>query len=280
MNQISAERISLALQSRGYPYGNVEAYKKLLRRLSPSDHQTLKHRLHHFVLGSVEAECIHFLTGLTQLAQGVECITTDPILLKLRDYCQMDYSRERRNYPGNVQQGMTPSPASVRTAKESDVSRKKHYVYGQRCAYMFELDWLRAKPSDPKQKRTVTVEAAHQIAHRSYDWEGRISFQLTLLELPQFTAVLLGKLHPEQVWEVGNHGRLRDKFFRAKEQNSSVYLKLQQGASIWPVRVGQEHRYQILTLALEALSYNDEHLDLPTITQLCSAALPRFTGKN
>lgn len=279
--QISAERICLVLRSRGIPVANVEGYKPLLRSLNLAEHSTLDFHLRRIVMGADDKASLKFIEELTQLAHGRHIETTEPILAKLSPYTA-PVARppvvRLHDIPKAPPQGMEPDVKSLRTDQEREVFRKKHYVYGQRCAYMFELDWLKARPNQAKQKRTVTVEAAMQIAHRSYDWERRISFQLTLLELPQFTAVLLGKLPAGQVWHAQNHGRARDKFFRAKEQFDSIFLKLEQAGVIWPVRVGQEHRYQILTLALEALSYNDDHLDKPTILQLCAASLPRVPG--
>ena len=278
---ISAERICVVLRSRGYPTANVEGYKPLLRSLNPADHTALDFHLRRIVMGADDQASLKFIEELTQLAHGRQVDTSDPILSKLKPYSTPAERPQVGRWPAQAvspPQGMEPAATSLRTGHEREVIRKKHYVYGQRCAYMFELDWLKARPNQAKQKRTLTVEAALQLAHRSYDWERRISFQLTLLELPQFTAILLGKLPAGQVWNAQNHGRARNKSFRAKEQFDSIFLKLEQAGVIWPVRVGQEHRYQILTLALEALSYNDDHLDKPTILQLCGASLPRVPG--
>ena len=280
--KISAERICLVLRSRGIPAANVEGYKPLLRTMDAEDHQTLDYHLRRVVMGADDRASLAFMADLSALARGNEIDTTEPVLAKLRPYVAPVPTASDRGKTlqcVSPHQGMEPSASSLRTEQEREVFRKKHYVYGQRCAYMFELDWLKARPNQAKQNRTVTVEAAMQLAPRSYDWERRISFQFTLLELPQFTAVLLGKLAPDQVWHASNHGRERNKFFRAKEQSNSIFMKLEQAGFIWPVRVGQEHRYQILTLALEALRYNDDNLDTPTIIQLCAASLPRFTGQ-
>lgn len=280
---VSAERICLVLRSRGIPAANVEGYKPLLRSMNQPDHDILSFHLRRIVMGADDEASLKFVAELTELANGNQISTTDPVLASIRPFTapatrSKPVAQERPERSIARPQGMVPSASSLRTEKEREVVRKKHYVYGQRCAYMFELDWLKARPHQANQKRTLTVEAAMQIAPRSYDWERRISFQFTLLELPQFTAALLGKLAPNQVWRASNHGRARDKFFRAKEQAESLFMKLEQAGVIWPVRVGQEHRYQILTLALEALRYNDDNLDTPTIIQLCEASLPRVPG--
>ena len=273
---VSAERICLVLKGRGMPTAQVDGYKAVLRGLDLNGIQCLDFHLKRVLMGADDLQSLSFMAELTDLARGKAINSQDPVLQMLKPYNPVLYPR----YPRQIETvaetgGMVPAQATMRTSNESDVSRKKHYVYGQRCAFMFELDWLKLRSSQGKQKRTLTIEAANQLAHRSYDWERRVSFQLTLLELPQFTAVLLGKLPHDQVWAVGNHGRSRDKFLRAKEQFNSLFLKIEQAGHRWPIKVGQEHRYQILALALEALRHNDEHLDLSTITQLCEAALPR-----
>lgn len=278
---VSAERICLVLRSRGFPTANVEGYKPLLRSLNLVDHSTLDFHLRRIVMGAEDQESLKFVGELTQLAHGRNVETSDPILSKLKPYSPHALRPTMGRLPVQATepvQGLVPPKSTLRTDQEREIFREKHYVYGQRCAYMFELDWLKARPDQPKQNRTLTVEAAIQIAPRSYDWERRISFQLTLLELPQFTAILLGKLPAGQVWHAQNHGRARDKFFRAKEQFDSIFLKLEQAGTVWPIRVGQEHRYQILTLAIKALSYNDDQLDKSTILQLCAVSLPRTAG--
>ncbi|MEQ6436302.1 hypothetical protein V8Z74_14910 [Comamonas sp. w2-DMI] len=276
---ITSEKICLVLRSRGLPSAQAHEYRPLLNGLSVEDLCLVEMHLHAVARSEDDELSQQFFGDLTQLAKGYKVSSRDLLLSKICHSVERNTVAQVSQIEANdfsvVPQGMTPSRSTMRTAQEQEVFRKKHYVYGQKCAFMFELDWLKAKPGHGKQKRTLTVEAALQIAQRSYDWEGRISFQLTLLELPQFTAVLLGKLAPEQVWAVGNHGRTRDKHLRAKEQAASIFLKLEQGGKRWPIRVSQEHRYQILSLALEALKYNDEHLDLATIRQLCAASLPR-----
>ena len=275
---VSAERICLVLKGRGMPTANVDGYKAVLRGLDLNGFQCVDFHLRRVQMGAEDRPSLAFMAALTELARGKVITTEDPVLQALKPSKQQAHPRYTRPLEEVAETGgMVPAQATLRTAKESDVSRKKHYVYGQRCAFMFELDWLKLRPNQGGQKRTLTIEAADQLALRSYDWERRVSFQLTLLELPQFTAVLLGKLPHDQVWAVGNHGRSRDKFLRAKEQFNSLFLKIEQAGRRWPIKVGQEHRYQILALALEALRHNDDHLDLSTITQLCEAALPRNT---
>lgn len=273
--RVSAENICFVLRSRGLSTARLLGYESLLAHLTGDDLKVVEHHLHVVASTNEDSLSLVFMQELSLLAQGAEVRSHNEILSKLEQAIKRTASSKMEADHPVHPQGMTPAKSSMRTAQERDVSRKKHYVYGQRCAFMFELDWLKARPGDTRQKRTLTVEAAMQIAPRSYDWKGRISFQLTVLELPQFTAVMQGNLKHEQIWSVGNHGRARDKHLRAIEQADSVFLKLEQSGKRWPIRVSQEHRYQILSLAYEALRFNDEHLDLATITQLCAASLPR-----
>lgn len=282
---VSAERICLVLRSRGIPTADVEGYKPLVALLMPHEHAVIQSHLQRIIMGGYDRASIAFFDDLGQMARGRVVTSADPILHRLA--LHLSTNREANTYQkpkksvnrddvGHIQ-GFTPAPVKPRTTNEQTLVRKKHYVYGSHCAFMFELDWLKARNSTEHQKRTLTIEGAKQIGLRNYDWERRLSFQLTQLELPQFTAVMFGALTTGQVWSVGNHGRMQDKFLRAKEQDSSIFLKLSQGSVTLPVRVGQEHRYPIIALALEALKHNHEHLDHSTIRQMVMAAMPRHS---
>lgn len=284
---VSAERICLVLRSRGIPTADVEGYKPLVAQLTPDGHAVVATHLQRIIMGGDDSLSIEFFDCLGQLARGKPVQTTDAILMRLMPYVgrPLNVNRQRSTHlpTANIQhkhqhqqvQGITPLPVRPRTANEQGLVRKKHYVYGTRCAFMFELDWLKATRNEAKQMRTLTIEGANQIGPQSYDWEKRLSFQLTQLELPQFTAVMFGALAYDQVWTLSNHGRMRDKFLRAKEQDASIYLKLSQGTVSMPIRVGQEHRFPIIALALEALKHNHEHLDPSTIQQMVMASMPR-----
>ncbi len=277
---VSAERICLVLRSRGIPTADVEGYKPFVALLMPHEHTVVQNHLRRIIMGGDDRASIAFFDDLGQMARGKVVISPDPILHRLG--LLLPLSREARiksvdrDELGHIHVA-TPAPVRPRSVNEQMFVRKKHYVYGSHCAFMFELDWLKARNATEQQKRTLTIEGAKQIGPRSYDWERRLSFQLTQLELPQFTAVMFGALTTGQVWGVGNHGRMRDKFLRAKEQDSSIFLKLSQGTVTLPVRVGQEHRYPIIALALEALKHNHEHLDHSTIRKMVMAAMPRHS---
>lgn len=273
MKKISAERICLVLRQHGLPVGDVALYKPLVKAFPETLHEVVEGHLLSIITKG-EHESIRFMQDLDLLARNQQPLRERPELSGLRIASTSEQVSTARSGSESI---TLPAQrmSKARTELEKSVIRKKTYVYGANAAFMFELDFLKHTNKHEPQKRTITVEAAFLVAPRCYDWDSRISFQLTQLELPQFTAVMFG-FHPKDVvWEAKNHGTQRDKMLRAKEQGDSVYLKLQQAGKTWPVRVDTANRYQVLSLCLEALKHNDPHLDFAAIQQLCATTVRR-----
>lgn len=276
--KLSAERICVSLRNRGLPVADIRAYKAHVGLFSEQLSKRVFEALRAIDLGFDDYESVKFLSELDSLIGGRGLETNDPMLKEFRSNAAQQIEHEQSQSKARISdfspRTITPKSHQVQE-RATPTERRKHYVYGQKAAFMFELDYLKTKPSQLP-LRTVTVEAANLIAPRTFDWEQRVSFQLTQLELPPFTAAIFGGLREGQVWEARNHGRMQDKHLRCMEQNSSLYFKLEQAGSRWPLRVEQNHRYQILSLCLEALKLNDPHLDIGSIKQLCAASLPRL----
>lgn len=278
--KLSAERICVSLRNRGLPVADIRSYKSSMALFDAQLSKRIFEAIRNIDLGFDDYESVKFLRELDAVIRGGNVQTHDTMLLDLMDRVQQQ-AQNTTTQAGQmdayqpVRARGAPHIETPRYERATPIQRKKHYVYGTKAAFMFELDFLKTKPNQ-EPLRTVTLEAAHLVAPRNYDWEQRVSFQLTQLELPQFTAAMFGYLQQGQIWEARNHGRMRDKHLRCLEQNSSLYFKIEQAGSRWPLRVEQNHRYQILSLCLEALKLNDPHLDISSIKQLCEASLPKL----
>lgn len=80
-----------------------------------------------------------------------------------------------------------------------------HHVYGSKFAIHMAIDKTRGGV------HTVRLEGAQSVGQRKYDWNKKISIQITQQELPHVACVLFGWINQ---CEYKNHGPKKDKGFK------------------------------------------------------------------
>lgn len=99
-----------------------------------------------------------------------------------------------------------------------------HHVYGTKYAVEFRADFVRSGQA------SIAIDAASAFPgdERKYDWQNRLSIQVTMPELPHVAAVLTGNL-PR--CEFKHHGAERNKGFVIERQNGHYVVKLFQSGN-------------------------------------------------
>lgn len=126
-------------------------------------------------------------------------------------------------------------------------NRPSYHVYGRKAAVMFELDATAAG------KPTVALDAARATGERRYDWSGKIRLQMTLTEVPEVAAVLLG-LREGCVFT--NHGPDNDKGFEIQWQSerNGYFIKVWQGqGNLRAVPMSVDDAFQASQILLRAI---------------------------
>ena len=118
---------------------------------------------------------------------------------------------------------------------------------------------------------TVIVEAAKRVSGSdAYEWGSKIIFQLTLRELPQFFALLMGWI---DVTQFRFHGPNNDKGLEAEHQDHGLYLVVTQGPRKVGVPVVDADRYALATLVLAAMVLNEPQLNAAAVLEIARATM-------
>jgi len=166
----------------------------------------------------------------------------------------------RTSSQGKASDGTQDSPEeiSVGPTSKHHFFGRNHHIYGAKGALTVELDLLRQKREEEGQEHTVRIDGALAVSHLCYDWDRKISFQLTKRELPLMACSLLGLGAKKLSFE--NHGQAKDKAFHIQEQPGKLFVKLQQGAKVVAVPVQGPDIYELTEIVLLALHKNSPHI--------------------
>ncbi|MCB1810543.1 MAG: hypothetical protein KDK04_02295 [Candidatus Competibacteraceae bacterium] len=143
----------------------------------------------------------------------------------------------------------TQAPASTSSSEEApkanstiQVEREQCRVYGGKAALCVESDDTRH--GEP----TLRIEAAVATAPKQYDWNQKITVQLTREELPMVTATVLGLLGK---CECKNHGPENDKGLEVIHQGGNLFVRVfQKGQSVRAIPVNASDTYYLAALCL------------------------------
>jgi len=132
-----------------------------------------------------------------------------------------------------------------------------HHVYGTKAALHLGLDETRGNT------HTVRLEGAQSIGNRKFNWNEKISIQLTQQELPHVACVLFGWV---DLCEYNNHGPQKNKGFKlmTQEQNGKKGLFvniMEAGKPLCAVPVIAVDLYYLRNLVLGQLMKNSPQLD-------------------
>lgn len=134
---------------------------------------------------------------------------------------------------------------------------KGHKVYGQKSALYVGIDETRS--GSP----TLRIEGAVATGPRNFNWDNKISIQLTAQELPHVVCVLFGWI---QQCEYKNHGAEKNKGFKLiiQEKNGQTGLFvniMEAGKPLCAIPVSAVDLFYLRNLALGQLQKKEPSLD-------------------
>lgn len=134
---------------------------------------------------------------------------------------------------------------------------KGHKVYGQKSALYVGVDETRS--GSP----TLRIEGAVAIGPRNFNWDNKISIQLTAQELPHVVCVLFGWI---QQCEYKNHGAEKNKGFKLvvqqKNGQTGVFVNIMEaGKPLCAIPVNAVDLFYLRNLALGQLQKKEPLLD-------------------
>lgn len=158
--------------------------------------------------------------------------------------------------------------AQTAPASASTVLRRQSKVFGQKAALTWEIAALADQESCAHPLCTVMIEGAPSNGDGRYRWDEKVVFMLTLRELPQVLAVLMG-------WRdelaLRFHGKDKKKSFALVHQDHGVHARLSDGVRHISVPIDDADRYSLSMLALSALVANEPQLDSQAVLAVCRA---------
>ena len=154
------------------------------------------------------------------------------------------------------------------TSASARPDRVQCRVYGGKAALCIETDVTR------QDEPTLRLEAAPATGPRAYNWERKITLQLTREELPVVTATVLGLL-ARCVYK--NHGPDHNKGVEIEHQGGHLFVRLfQKDRGVLAVPVGPADSYSLAALALRALRQGTPGLSDQGILMLLKLTVQRM----
>jgi len=155
------------------------------------------------------------------------------------------------------------------TSASARPDRVQCRVYGGKAALCIETDVTR------QDEPTLRLEAAPATGPRAYNWERKITLQLTREELPVVTATVLGLL-ARCVYK--NHGPDHNKGVEIEHQGGHLFVRLfQKERGVLAVPVGPADSYALAALALRALRQGTPWLSDQGILMLLKLTVQRMS---
>ncbi len=151
--------------------------------------------------------------------------------------------------------------ATTQTDEEKNLAwMRSHglHIYGSKSALKAELDTPRQSGAWLGQY-TVSFDMAPSTSANRYDWDVKLSFQLTKRELPLLAAFLLGFAGTELSFP--NHGPDRNKTLELKDQCTHFFIKIRQGHAAYAMPVSAPDHFGLTSLVMTAMRLNAPDLD-------------------
>jgi len=161
---------------------------------------------------------------------------------------------------------LEPAPASTRRSPAEKTLPRKAKVYGNTAALTVEQALLRDGTAT-----TVMIEAANKLPNSdAYDWRNKVAFQITLRELPEFFALLMGWI---DATKFRFHGQENNKNLSAEHQPHGLYLAVSQGTRKIGVPIEDADRYALAMLVLAAMTLNEPQLTATAVLEIARATM-------
>lgn len=150
-------------------------------------------------------------------------------------------------------------------ANEKPSDYNSLHVYGSKAALCFNASETRGGVP------TVNLDGAVSNGHRSFDWNQKITIQLTKSELPVVVAVMLGMLPS---CKFSSHGPANDKGFSVQHQGKSVFIQVfAKDKPAVSVPVSPEDTFYVSALLLDQLKKASGCADVNTLVNLIGATV-------
>ena len=151
-----------------------------------------------------------------------------------------------------------------------------HHVYGGKAALCFQSDATRGGADGSKSIQTIRLDAADVISRRDFNWNEKISIQMTRGELPIVLAVLLGFL-PECEFKM--HGPEKAKGFIIKDQGDKMFVQVfDKGKSLKSVPMTPEDTFEVTKIIIRQMQRNAPWLtgaEIITLIRSVAARKPK-----
>lgn len=145
------------------------------------------------------------------------------------------------------------TPAASGEAEGNGRRFLSFHLYGGKAAMCFSLNVTR-RGSFP----TVQIEAATAKGEKVYDWDKKVSFQLTVAELPLVFGVLFG--FSERI-ELTGHGPTNDKSLTIEDQRSKFFMSMRvRGGGTFAIPVLPKDTYAIMAMIFGQMKANNPEL--------------------
>lgn len=159
--------------------------------------------------------------------------------------------------PNNVAQlpRREPNTGAPATGEVEGNGRRfvSFHLYGGKAAMCFSLNTTR-KGNFP----TVQIEAAVAKGEKVYEWDKKISFQLTVAELPLVFGVLFG--FSSRI-ELSGHGATNDKSLTIEDQGNKFFMSMRvRGGGAYALPVLPKDTYAIMAMIFGQMKANNPEL--------------------
>lgn len=151
----------------------------------------------------------------------------------------------------------TPGHANEAPGEKTYITR---HVYGGKVALCFQSDTTRSG------EHTIRIEAAESTTSKRYNWNDKISIQLSGRELP---GVLATFLQMQSKFSGKGHGAKNEKWFTIENQPGKVFFSVNtkgQPARSVPIESGD--CFGVVTLLIEQMLKNSPFLSPETLLNI------------
>lgn len=131
-------------------------------------------------------------------------------------------------------------------------TRAEVHTYGQQGALCWEAECNR------RGEPTIAVDAALAIGERSYDWKRKVRLQLTVEELCEVAAVLLGMAPRCQALF---HGTKKNKQLSLENQGTHFFVRVNEGVRTVSVKLLPREAVRVSLLCLRQVQANWHGVD-------------------
>jgi hypothetical protein len=187
-----------------------------------------------------------FLKGLVEKHGRLHQGNTNPPENNSR---QNETRKEPTRNMGNsnpASQQNQPTPSGEETGKSFE-DKESIKIFGGGAAFTIDEDKTQGG------FHTIRIEGAKSLGKNKYDWQNKISLQVTRAELPALLAVFLGII--PQV-EFKNHGAENNKGYSFENQGDKIFGKVFSPDGVRPLPISPEDCFYLSMITMRQMQKN------------------------